>query len=74
LRFISSPYLTLSGQLTYLSKQEPERRRAIVDHGTEPAAHGPSKLAGFCYTARSAATTAMPTRCCTTPRCSRATA
>ncbi len=38
--------------LSYLSKQEPERRRAIVDHGAEPAAHGPSKLAGFCYTAR----------------------
>jgi hypothetical protein len=39
-------------RLSYLSKQEPERRRTIVDHGTEPAAHGPSKLAGFCYNAR----------------------
>ena len=39
-------------RLSYLPKQEPERRRAIVDHGAEPAAHGPSKLAGFCYTDR----------------------
>jgi hypothetical protein len=39
-------------RLSYLSKQEPERRRAIVDHGAEPAAHGPSTLAGFCYNAR----------------------
>ena len=36
-------------RLSYLSKQEPERRHTIVDPGTEPAAHGPSKLAGFCY-------------------------
>jgi hypothetical protein len=39
-------------RLSYLPKQEPERRRTIVDHGAEPAAHGPSNLAGFCYIAR----------------------
>ncbi len=39
-------------RLSYLPKQEPERRPTIVDHGTGPAARDPSKLAGFCYTAR----------------------
>jgi hypothetical protein len=39
-------------RLSYLPKQEPERRRIIVDRGAEPAARGPSKLASLCYTAR----------------------